>query len=1049
MNEKDNKLVFICASIVGLLALLVYIITLSSGVFPGEPARTVAEVIGVAPRLGADAPIYHLIMSFLNKISGGNVFLFNLVSAIFGAIGVGLMYIVMHDSVKYIVSQENDDQKMIVRASHIAGAVSSLSLVFCLSFWVAANRVGALTFHIFLLLAVTKLILWFAKTGSLKALLLVMFFYGIGICEYASFLTCFPVAMIFLLIFMWKHSMIKPMICLYAVLALVVGLSFYLISSWFFYNSPGYEIREYGSFWRIPYGYIYDQLISILKGLPKVGWLLMILLTILPWIVMLFVARRSLNYDEDSTFFVLHIVLLVIAVLILLDLQGSPWYIFGVRKVMILPYLLTTSLLGYVAAYFFVATIGRSNIRFARGKMKFISNHGSKIMLLPILACIVYLPIKNADIANARTSKYINGFAKDVVNSMDERPWLLSNGLLDYNFMIAAKQEGVEFTCLDLSKGSTTLYLNFISKKFDNISLQNVAKIGLQPLLKTWFDLMDIDITKELAILSVPDFWLAQGYVYVPNKALFLGAKDIESLDSEKLFEVNEGFWETLDELNEKEFNEDNLAYMYINYMQRHLSLIANNLGVLLEDLKLNEDAIKAYENSIKMNDNNISAKLNLIYMGKQEIYDGDIVALEEEIEDLSNRLINLISLMGVSYYSGYVREPMFFARMGWSWALSGQPKLAIFGLTRAMDMVDESQQAYIKGTLASVYLNSNDIHKSAELFLEILAENPSNLQALVGLAKIERIKENYEDSKGYLDKAAAAGLEPQYYELELILLEVLQGNVGASRKRVERLLERYPDMHGARVLLSNMMIGDVDSNGELADNLRELNAIKGGRAIADIIKGNKALQEKDYARAKFFFQKALVSRNQDVTLLETLLRLDFLLREKDDAKKHVVQLLKIDPNNYFANYINGTIQDDAGEHVFAEDSYRKSIAVKSTPDALNSLSYLLVSKGKYVEAEELAKQALEFDPDNVLYCDTYGIALYYLDRSQEALPYLKRSAEALDIPVVYLHYAAVLLDVGQVEDAKLYLDKARSKDAMLPFKDKQLGQELHDLLRK
>ncbi|MDA3797579.1 MAG: DUF2723 domain-containing protein [Kiritimatiellae bacterium] len=1049
MKEKENKLVFICASIVGLLALLVYIITLSSGVFPGEPARTAAEVIGVAPRLGADAPIYHFIMNFLNKISGGNVFLFNFVSAIFGALGVGLMYIIMHDSIKYLVSLENDDQKKITVTSHIAGAVSSLSLLFCLSFWVSANRVGVLSFHIFLLLAVVKLVIWFAETGSLKALLVVMFCYGIGICEYASFITCFPVAVIFLLIFMWKHGMLKPMICLYAVLALVVGLSFYLISSWFFYNSPGYEIREYGSFWRIPYGYINDQMISILRGLPKVGWLLMILLTIVPWIVMLFVARRSLNYDEDTTFFLLHIVLLVVAVLGLLDLQGSPWYIFGVRKIMILPYLLTTSLLGYVAAYFFVATIGRNNIRFARGKMKFVSEHGAKIMLLPIFACIVYLPIKNAEIANAKTSKYINSFAKDVVTSMDGRPWLLSNGLLDYNFMIAAKQEGVDFTCLDLSKGSTTLYLNFISKKFDNISLQNVAKIGLQPLLKTWFDLMEADITKQLAILSVPDFWLAQGYVYVPNKTLFLGAQDIEFIDSKRLFEVNEDFWATLDELNDKEFNEKNLAYMYINYMQRHLSLIANNLGVLLEDLKLNDEAIKAYEDAIDMNENNISAKLNLIYMGKQGVYKGDVDVLEEEIENLSDSLINSISLMGVSYYSGYVREPMFFARMGWGWALSGQPKLAIFGLTRAMDMVDESQQAYIKGTLASVYLNSNDISKSAELFLEILEENPTNLQALVGLAKIERLKENYEESKGYLDKAAAAGLEPQYYELELILLEVLQGHIEPSRKRVEKLLEQYPDMHGARVLLSNMMIGDLDSKGELADNLRELNSVKGGRAIADIIKGNKALQEKDYARAKFFFQKALASRNQDVTLLETLLRLDFLLREKDDARKHVVQLLKIDPNNYFGNYIYGTIQDDEGENDFAEDSYRKSIAVKPTPDALNSLAYLLVSKGQYVEAEELAKQALEFEPNNVLYCDTYGIALYYLDRSKEALPYLKKAAGALDIPVVYLHYAAVLLDVGQVEDAKVYLDKARSNDATLPFKDKQLGDELHDRLRK
>jgi len=1046
---KKNRDVLIGSSIVGVLALIVYIATLSSGVFPGEPARAVAEVIGVAPRLGAGSPIYHYLMVFLNKLGGGNVFLFNLMSAVFGGLAVAIMYNVMYNSVIYVASLENDDVKMLKRTGHIAGVVSSLSLTFCLSFWVSANRVGDMTFHIFMLLLATKMAINFAQKGTLKSLLILMFFYGIGICEYSSFITCFPVAMIFILIFMWKHSAIKPMICLYAFLALTVGLSFYLVSSWLFYNSPGYEIREYASFWHIPYGYIYDQIISILKGLPKVGWLLMILLTIVPWIAAVFVAKRSLNYDEDITFFILHIVFLVMAIIVLLDLQGSPWYIFGIRKVMILPYILTASILGYIAAYFSLAKVGKSNIRLANGRMKHFSDHVAKVMLLPIIACIVYLPIRNVSIANAKDSKYINDFSKEVVNSMDGRSWLLSTGFLDYNLMIAAKQEGVKFTCLDLSKGSTSLYLNFISQKFNNISLQNVAKIGLQPLLRTWFSLADIDIEKELAILSISDFWLAQSYVYVPNKTLFLGVKDYSSLNASEIFSANDKFWGTLNDFNEHEFNEKNLSYMYIAYIRRHLSLVANNLGVLMEDLKNQNYAIQSYENSIDINDENISAKLNLIYMNKQGFYKEDVSGLENDIETLSDKLINQISFMGVSYFSGYVREPMFFARMGWNWAMSGQPKLAIFGLTKAMDMVeDEAQQTYIKGALAAVYLNSNDLKKSSELFQEVLEENPENLQALLGLAKISRLQENYDASAVYLQKASTAGLQPQYMELELILLEMLKGNTESSKKRVETLLDQYPEMQGARVLLSSMLINDPDRKAELADNLRELNSVKGGRAIADIIKGNNALQQKDYQKAKFFFQKALISRSMDVNLLETLLRLDFLLLNKEDAKKHVMMLLKIDPENYFANYINGTIQDDEGHDGFAENSYRKSIDINPTPDALNALAYLLVAKGEYEEAVVLIEQALELEPDNVLYADTYGVALYYLNRSEEALPYLKKAADSLDIPVVYLHYAAVLIDTGNMEDAKVYLKKATQQNEMLPFKDKQLVEDLNEKLK-
>jgi tetratricopeptide (TPR) repeat protein len=77
-----------------------------------------------------------------------------------------------------------------------------------------------------------------------------------------------------------------------------------------------------------------------------------------------------------------------------------------------------------------------------------------------------------------------------------------------------------------------------------------------------------------------------------------------------------------------------------------------------------------------------------------------------------------------------------------------------------------------------------------------------------------------------------------------------------------------------------------------------------------------------------------------------------------------------------------------------------------------------------------------------------YGVALYYLNRSEEALTYLKKAADSLDIPVVYLHYAAVLIDTGNMEDAKVYLQKAMEQDEMLPFKDKQLVKDLNEKLK-
>ena len=101
-----------------------------------------------------------------------------------------------------------------------------------------------------------------------------------------------------------------------------------------------------------------------------------------------------------------------------------------------------------------------------------------------------------------------------------------------------------------------------------------------------------------------------------------------------------------------------------------------------------------------------------------------------------------------------------------------------------------------------------------------------------------------------------------------------------------------------------------------------------------------------------------------------------------------------------------------------------------NNPAIQNYLGYILAEENiKLEEAKALIEKALEKEPDNAAFLDSYAWVLYRLGYYKKALDYIDKAIEATSIdPLMYEHKADILLALGEYENAILSLQKAIEK---------------------
>jgi tetratricopeptide (TPR) repeat protein len=1025
--------------ILALAAGVVYWLTLSIGAFPGESAQLIVQYSRIGGLDTTSYPLWSFCLKALAALPWGDLALrLNLFSLLCGIVTVGLLYRLVSHAVRALIAEEDVHPEPRARvAAILAGTAASLALAFAIPFWVVSNRAHHASFDVLLLLVAAFLLQRYAQRRRFATAVAFALFYGLATVEFATFSVMAPIFGIYLLVLLWRAEQLNARRVAVLILAALAGLALYLFAAWRFMLTPAYEIGDFIGYWQVVWASLRAQYALIAQSLPQIGWLLVLLVSAVPWLAALLVCRRALNDERDWGFYLLHVLITGVIVAVMVNAPIAPWALLGFRHMLVTPYLLIAITFGYLTAYWYLLPAAwwqfSEEPGHARARRILSGAAATALLVFPVVCAVLNWPA-----ADARPAGIVNAYARDAIADLGGRPWLVTDSAWENNLLVAAHDAGRPLRTLNIGLGNKDIYMRYVAAQFDNPRLKSMTQVSMLAFLQEWMA-SDPNIIREVGIATAPDLWAAAGIAVLPQRTLYLGYATNAAPDPARLWADHEAYWaRTVPELQRAQ-RRGGISAELATGVLRALSMEANNLGVLLEDLGQKEQAYKAYSQARLIYTNNVSALLNQYALFKRGFEAGDRVAVESALGALESRIRDRnqkIRIWSLARYYGYVRMPEAFADMGWTWAMSGQPGLAVSGLKRAISLgLAETDAARFQQALADIYLMLAQVGESAKIYGDILARDPENAAALIGLAKVKARQGDFTLAEELLARAEKVGVPREKMALEWAALYLMAGKADRARIVLQELIDLNPEHAAAWTLLGMVMLNQGDDKG-VEECLHHLEKGRGKDFALLTLQGQVAMRRKDLDAARRAYDQALALQPNNVMLLERLLQLDALTGRPDLADVHVSRLLSIDPGNASGNYFLGSLQIRRRQLALAENSMRKSLQRTRSIMALNDLAWILQERENYGEAEQLAREALQKEPAFGSAWDTLGVILMKTGRNAE-------SEEALE-KAIKLNPDALgtIIHLAQMQVRKSAFDKAAKLIVTLQDRLSELSKE-------
>ena len=154
-----------------------------------------------------------------------------------------------------------------------------------------------------------------------------------------------------------------------------------------------------------------------------------------------------------------------------------------------------------------------------------------------------------------------------------------------------------------------------------------------------------------------------------------------------------------------------------------------------------------------------------------------------------------------------------------------------------------------------------------------------------------------------------------------------------------------------------------------------------------------------------------------------------------EEAMEIFQSAIGLNENNVYLWINLGLCANRIGKLALSDSAYEKAIELDpSMPLALNNYAYSLVErKLELQKALKMSKSAIEKEPENASYLDTYGWILFHLGNPQEAIVYLERAIATQEASaIVYEHLGDAYTAVGEKSKAKEAYLKALQMDPNL-----------------
>lgn len=1026
-----NIVILILCALIGWL----YLGFVPAGVLPGNDGRTALGLTGDGMVLSPKYPVWRAVSSLpVNSTQISPAVVSGYLNTCFAVISLGLFaFLVKFFLYEFHTARPERARRFNRVGAQMGGVCALLWLGGSSPFMVSATRSGPMAFHLLLLLTAFFLLFFYFKYTKRWLPPFIAFFLGIAAAEYPTLYFLGPVYLVLLLWEMYNNSHFSFGLLAGCCCAGVAGMALvYAGGVFWFMQPPGHVLRNYGQFHQTLWQLLLEQYRLSVRSLPQVGWLLTIILTVLPLAACLVMisslkrqAVRMEHYVVRMEHYVLYLILLAVTSAVLFNIPGTPWMLLGASRLLLLPYVM--SALAFACIFFFWFNVTLEKLMKTKDTRLFRIYRIAPAIVSLIFAFIVISGVVfNRAAADPLPANLLRRFAEDVVDSLDGRGWLVTDGVADENIEIVARERGIDVTLINLRQGRSPVYLQYLQGLFDDPTLKNLAGIGVMPLLQVWIQ-SDADIDDKLALLVMPELWISSGFVPVPNRTVYFGARRIGEVDVEGLAMAQRSFWDAA-LLRYSDEQEAQSAAGVLDYIRNHLSVVANNFGVLMEDAGLPEEAWRSYSASRRFLQDNFSAVLNMRAMIERGLKPELREEFDVQIAEWSEHGRFPRDVWQLSRSYGLVRSPEIFVRMGMDWARTGQPGAAVAGLQRALDMLPDQSHAGLKNTLAGMLFADMQPEKSAQIYRELLSENSDNIDAMLGMARIEALRGNDAVAQALLaDVAAIAGEDADIpLKVEKAAVMLLMEQPAEARLILSEVLDEQPQNLRAWNILFVAILMQQDTEGMTAFRNGFSSAGFREHPMYGLAQAYEYLLSDRLNEAAAAFARLAENMPGSLLVIDPLIRISLTLSDFSSALKYARMALQIDSRHTLGNYVQGSYQLSQGSITLAEDSLRRSLASGKTFMAMNDLAWLLAERGDYNEAEMLAREAAEMRPGRYEPLDTLGLVLTKTGKFNEARKVFEQALSfAPESADVYLHYGQLLLALGDKSEARKKLDGA------------------------
>lgn len=1049
------------AAATGGLLLLLYAGTLCLGVAPGESALLMARTLGIYPPDTPAHPLWRALVGAWGHLPSGTApWSLNLLSACCGALAMGLLCRYVMRWLHARIDVETLDSRPAWLASALAGIVAALAAGTSQPIWTAATRLHYLSFDLLLLMVAFNLLQDYEHQGRRLRAYLLAFLCGVGAVESIMFLLLAPFLITSLFIALYNRGQIPWRTVTGLAVTGLAGASLYALAAWLFAGTvptaPGEASAPWVSLmvdtWR-------NQLGQIRACLPRVGWLTLGLTVIAPWVVVLFVASSALNRTvRDATYDIFHLALTALCLAGLLRAPFLSWTIVSGARLPVLEMTLVALTTGYLAGYWTTRFFDRLMLeeveaearRSAREERQTGVRHFARtlaaavgILLAVTLAAATLL---NASLANGRRGQFVDRYAQALLDRLGTRTWLATDGLVDPHLAILASRSGRTLHLVNLIRERSPATIQRLQQSIrseplfaaNRVRLLNTASLGASAFIQEWLS-SDASAGERLAIMTMPDFWVEAGYTPMPEVFFYSGAHSVAGLTNGLTLETHTAAWQRLKPLLGDTSPRDP-THTLRNALRHHLARLANDLGVVLEDAGQGEPAYEAYRLAGVIAADNLSAKLNRLVLVHKGMHPAERDEVEGDVaEVLASWKKREPSVTLTTRLNGYVRSPDAFVKLGLDWSRLGQPGMAAAALQRATRLVPDNVQSPYQFTLASLHMEKGAAAQSTAIYRRALAENATNAPALLGLLEIALAAGQADEARAYLKQARAAGVPAEALALDDAAIDLVAGRTADAEKKLRALTDQDAKALPAWLLLVSTLVASgkaVEAETQVLPRLRAVAGKDDGLYFVFSAEAAvaRARGPSGYRATREALRRALGRRPGTRAIMEELLRIDFALRDRDSATRDARELLRLDRNDAFGNYVMGSLATESGQFAAAEDFLRRSVESQPTLAAWNDLAELLRRSKRLPEAELAVQQALKLQPDESAALDTWACILLDAGRLPEAAATATRAlAKRPNDPRLQLTDARVKARAGNAAGARLIVQNLRGRSAQLP----------------